>query len=89
MHNLNYISVVFQTKFLMIRIFKICFLLLSFIFFGKSGFSQVSQGGIPLEIVELKSAVDYTIEMPGITEMDMKKAGVVRESSPNKLKPFV
>jgi len=72
----------------MIRIFTICFLLLSFIFLGKSGFSQVSQGGIPLEIVELKSAVDYTIEMPGITEMDIKKAEIVRESSTNKLKPF-
>jgi len=66
------------------------FLLIIFItlFLSVVSWGQISQGGLPREIVHLKSATVPVIEMPAFDFELLKKSAVVEQTDSNKLKPF-
>lgn len=70
----------------MSRVFIILFVFVSVLFSSEIANSQVSQGGIPLEINELKSAGNYTIILPPFSYDNLKNTSV-KDEAPG-LKPF-
>lgn len=67
-------------------------ILLSFIiilFLGNSAlFAQISQGGVPLQVVATKSSAKARIEMPVLTRSQIQSESEDAESDGLKLKPF-
>ena len=69
------------------RFFAFCCTLLLSIFSVYSGYSQISQGGEPLTVFELKSVVKKTVEMPPFNQaMQLVEENAARNIG--KLKPF-
>lgn len=66
------------------------FLLIVFLclFFSVAGWGQISQGGFPKVISELKSAGVSVVEMPSINYETLKKSAVQTQLTENRLKPF-
>jgi len=52
------------------------------------GFGQISEGGQPQELVQLKSAVDRLVEMPVLNNRLLLKSSVAQQNDINNLKPF-
>ena len=70
----------------MFRFFVIFFLFVNGLFLSKIAVSQVSQGGVPLEIPEFKSAGNYTVILPPFRYDNLKNAKI--EDEDTRLKPF-
>ena len=64
------------------------FLVFAFLFFSISGWSQVSQGGFPKKIMNLKSAGVPIIKMPAFNSKLLINNQVVDNNEVAKLKPF-
>ena len=66
------------------------FLLIVFLclFFSDSGWGQISQGGFPKVILELKSTGASVIEMPSINNRILRKSVAQTQLTDNLLKPF-
>ncbi len=70
------------------RFYAFCCILTGIIFTGLTGFSQISQGGNPLPVFELKSSVINTVTMPSFNLSKLETDENINENQQGKLKPF-
>lgn len=71
----------------MYRLYAFLLIITGSIFFIYKGSAQVSQGGEPLAVFELKSAVTSSVEMPAFAKW-MVAEEAVNDDNNGKLKPF-
>lgn len=72
----------------MVRFNHLYIVFLLTILVAKTGFSQVSQGGLPLQIKALKVARNTVVEMPPFSAEMTLKSTDLNDTGENKLKPF-
>ncbi len=72
----------------MIRVSAFCWIFVSLFFLVFKGASQVSQGGEPLQIFELKSSVIKVIEMPAFDKSMEQAEAVKDDNGDGRLKPL-
>ncbi len=63
------------------------FTIVSVLYLNGIAVAQVSQGGFPLEINELKSGGNYTVILPAFNSEDLKNAKI-EDNADSRLKPF-
>lgn len=72
----------------MFRLNQLYIVFLLLFLLTKTGFSQVSQGGFPLQLKALKSSRNLVVEMPPFSNEMTLKNSELNESGENQLKPF-
>ncbi len=72
----------------MFRLYAFCWIFVSLFFLNFKGIAQVSQGGEPLHVSILKSAVNKLIEMPAFDQPAAENYLKEANKADEKLKPF-